>query len=208
MRPEYLLRGTTRRGDESGAPKISTRLINGLGTVTIDGRTHDVAAVSVGSRYVSLMMDDRLLQVPFVGDRDRLLVWVRGAALEFVAVDDTDDESDAHPGGFSAEVRAPMPGKILSIEVTTGQELTVDDAVVLMGCQKCDDYQCHYADGSQLAETRLANMREAVERMQIEPERLKLTQLAINEYDKLPVLIDEFVGEISEMGMNPMREFV
>jgi len=81
------------------------------------------------------------------------------------------------------------------------------DGVMLIGCKYGDDYQCHYADGSQLAETRLGNMREAVERMQIEPERLKLTQLAINEYDKLPTLIDEFVGEISEMGMNPMREF-
>ncbi len=81
------------------------------------------------------------------------------------------------------------------------------DGVMLIGCKYGEDYQCHFATGSELANTRLENMREAVERMQIEPERLKLTQLAINEYDKLPVLIDEFVEEIAEMGMNPMREF-
>jgi len=81
------------------------------------------------------------------------------------------------------------------------------DGVLLVGCKYGEDYQCHYATGSELANTRLENMREAVERMQIEPERLKLTQLAINEYHKLPALIDEFVGQISEMGMNPMREF-
>lgn len=81
------------------------------------------------------------------------------------------------------------------------------DGILLIGCKYGDDYQCHYATGSQLAETRLKNMREAVERMQIEPERLKLTQLAINEYDRLPVLINEFAEEINAMGMNPMREF-
>ena len=81
------------------------------------------------------------------------------------------------------------------------------DGVLLVGCKYGEDYQCHFATGSELAMTRLENMREAVERMQIEPERLKLTQLAINEYDKLPALIDEFVEEISQMGMNPMREF-
>jgi len=81
------------------------------------------------------------------------------------------------------------------------------DGVMLIGCKYGDDYQCHFATGSELANTRLENMREAVERMQIEPERLKLTQLAINEYDKLPGLIDEFVEEIAGMGMNPMREF-
>ena len=53
----------------------------------------------------------------------------------------------------------------------------------------------------------MKNMREAVEKMQIEPERLKLTQLAISESGKLPDLINEFADEIAEMGMNPMREF-
>jgi quinone-modifying oxidoreductase subunit QmoB len=81
------------------------------------------------------------------------------------------------------------------------------DGVMLIGCKYGDDYQCHFANGSELANTRLENMREAVARMQIEPERLQLTQLAINEYDKLPELINSFVEEISEMGMNPMREF-
>ena len=81
------------------------------------------------------------------------------------------------------------------------------DGVLMIGCKYGDDYQCHFATGSELAEKRLENMREAVERMQIEPERLKMTQLAINEYGKLPALINEFVEEISEMGMNPMREF-
>jgi quinone-modifying oxidoreductase subunit QmoB len=81
------------------------------------------------------------------------------------------------------------------------------DGVILIGCKYGDDYQCHYAVGSELADRRLENMREAVERMQIEPERLKLTQLAIHEYGKLPGLIDEFAAEIGRMGMNPMREF-
>jgi quinone-modifying oxidoreductase subunit QmoB len=81
------------------------------------------------------------------------------------------------------------------------------DGVLMIGCKYGDDYQCHFATGSELAEQRLKNMREALEKMQIEPERLKLTQLAINEAGKLPELINEFADEIANMGMNPMREF-
>ncbi len=81
------------------------------------------------------------------------------------------------------------------------------DGVLLVGCKYGDDYQCHFATGSELANQRLINMREAVERMQIEPERLQMMQLAINEGDKLPEIINKFVEEVSEMGMNPMREF-
>jgi quinone-modifying oxidoreductase, subunit QmoB len=81
------------------------------------------------------------------------------------------------------------------------------DGVMLVGCKYGDDYQCHYATGSELANQRLENMREAVERMQIEPERLQQIEISITDYDKLPVLINKFAEEISEMGMNPMREF-
>jgi len=81
------------------------------------------------------------------------------------------------------------------------------DGVLLVGCKYGENYQCHYATGSELAQTRLDNMREALQRMQIEPERLKLVQLAIDEYPRLPQILDEFAQEIARMGMNPMREF-
>jgi quinone-modifying oxidoreductase subunit QmoB len=43
--------------------------------------------------------------------------------------------------------------------------------------------------------------------MQLEPERLQLTQLAINEYAKLPEIMNEFAQRIREMGPNPYKGF-
>jgi len=81
------------------------------------------------------------------------------------------------------------------------------DGVMLIGCKYGDDYQCHFAKGSELANRRLTNVKETLERLQLESERLSLTQLAINESDKLPELINDFMEQIREVGPNPYKGF-
>ncbi len=46
-----------------------------------------------------------------------------------------------------------------------------------------------------------------MQRLQLESERLHLTELAINEYGKLPELINGFMKRIREMGPNPYKGF-
>lgn len=81
------------------------------------------------------------------------------------------------------------------------------DGVMLIGCKYGDDYQCHFTKGSELASKRLDNVKETLQRLQLEPERLQLTQLAINEWDKLPALFDGFVDRIRDLGPNPYKGF-
>jgi quinone-modifying oxidoreductase subunit QmoB len=81
------------------------------------------------------------------------------------------------------------------------------DGVMLIGCKYGDDYQCHFAKGSELADRRLENVKETLQRLQLESERLQLTQLAINEGDKLPQLINDFMEQVREMGPNPYKGF-
>ena len=81
------------------------------------------------------------------------------------------------------------------------------DGVMLVGCKYGDDYQCHFTTGSELASRRLDNVKETLQRLQLEPERLQLTQLAINEWDKFPALIDGFMERIRELGPNPYKGF-
>ncbi len=81
------------------------------------------------------------------------------------------------------------------------------DGVMLIGCKYGDDYQCHFTKGSELAARRVENVRETLERLQLEPERLQLTQLAIDEWGKLPSLFNGFVGRIRELGPNPYKGF-
>ena len=47
------------------------------------------------------------------------------------------------------------------------------DGVMLLGCKKGTDYQCHYVRGSELAEKRLENVKETLERLALESERIK-----------------------------------
>ena len=79
------------------------------------------------------------------------------------------------------------------------------DGVLLVGCKYGDDYQCHYMRGSELANQRLENVKETLERLQLEPERLQLTQLAIDEAAKLPALIEGFMDRLRKAGPNPYK---
>ena len=81
------------------------------------------------------------------------------------------------------------------------------DGVLLVGCKYGDDYQCHFMQGSELANRRLENVKETLQRLQLESDRIQLTQLAINEYDKLPALINGFMDRIRELGPNPYKGF-
>ncbi len=81
------------------------------------------------------------------------------------------------------------------------------DGVLLVGCKFGDNYQCHFVTGSELANRRLSNVKETLERLRLEPERLRLEQLAIDEYDRLPELIDRFAARVGELGPNPYKGF-
>ncbi len=81
------------------------------------------------------------------------------------------------------------------------------DGVMLVGCKYGDDYQCHFVRGSELANRRLENVKETLQRLQLESERIEVHQLALNEYGKLPGMIDSFMEKIREMGPNPYKGF-
>ena len=79
------------------------------------------------------------------------------------------------------------------------------DGVMLIGCKYGDDYQCHLINGSELANRRLENVKETLQRLQLESERLQSIELALNEWDKLPALIDSFADRVREIGPNPYK---
>ena len=79
------------------------------------------------------------------------------------------------------------------------------DGVLMIGCKYGDDYQCHYIKGSELASKRMENVQEKLKQLVLEPERVKLFSLSIDEYQKLPEIFNSFVEEIMEMGFNPYK---
>jgi len=81
------------------------------------------------------------------------------------------------------------------------------DGVLLLGCKYGENYQCHFVKGSELANYRFSKIGETLNRLQLEAERVQMMQVAINEYDKLPDMINEFVEKVKEIGPNPFKEF-
>jgi quinone-modifying oxidoreductase, subunit QmoB len=81
------------------------------------------------------------------------------------------------------------------------------DGILLLGCKLGDDYQCHFVKGSELAKKRLENVTETLQRLQLEPERLQLAEVSINEGANLPALINGFVEKMREIGPNPYKGF-
>jgi len=51
----------------------------------------------------------------------------------------------------------------------------------------------------------MENVQEKLKQLVLEPERVKILTLSIDEYKKLPGIFNEFVEEITEMGLNPYK---
>ncbi|MCL6635196.1 MAG: hydrogenase iron-sulfur subunit, partial [Peptococcaceae bacterium] len=81
------------------------------------------------------------------------------------------------------------------------------DGVLLMGCKHGDDYQCHFVKGSELAEIRLSKVSETLDRLGLESERVRATEVSIMDYTRIPSILDEFAEKLDELGPNPMKGF-
>ncbi len=127
-------------------------------------------------------------------------------------------ENDAYPAldivglnrlTYSADVRF-IPVRCLgSVNVIWIKDALSQgmDGVFLLGCKHGDDYQCHFVKGSELAEVRMKKIGDALSSLALEEERVAQFEVAIDEYDKVPQMIDEFVDAIEEIGPNPFKGF-
>jgi quinone-modifying oxidoreductase subunit QmoB len=79
------------------------------------------------------------------------------------------------------------------------------DGVLLIGCKKGDEYQCHFVRGSELAEYRMGNVREKLKQLVLEEERVEIHELGISEYRKIPKIMDDFLEVIDTAGLNPYK---
>jgi quinone-modifying oxidoreductase subunit QmoB len=81
------------------------------------------------------------------------------------------------------------------------------DGILAIGCKYGDDYQCHFAKGSELFSVRADKIGEALKSLALEKERVQQVQIAIDEYDKIPGIIEEFMKTMEEVGPNPFKGF-
>ncbi|ABK16744.1 hydrogenase iron-sulfur subunit [Syntrophobacter fumaroxidans] len=81
------------------------------------------------------------------------------------------------------------------------------DGILLLGCKHGDDYQCHFIKGSELADIRMSKIRETLNRLVLEADRVRFEQIAISDYRRLPEVLDGFAARIEELGPNPYKGY-
>jgi quinone-modifying oxidoreductase, subunit QmoB len=81
------------------------------------------------------------------------------------------------------------------------------DGVILLGCRHGENYQCHFVKGSELAEIRLSKVKETLDRLRLESDRVRFETISITDYEKLPALLDAFAEKLVEIGPNPYKGY-
>ncbi|MCP4041444.1 MAG: hydrogenase iron-sulfur subunit [Gammaproteobacteria bacterium] len=79
------------------------------------------------------------------------------------------------------------------------------DGIVLMGCQKGDDYQCHFVRGSTIAHERMSKIDDTLQSLSLEPERVAVYEVAITDLERAPRLINEMAETVEKIGMSPFK---
>ena len=79
------------------------------------------------------------------------------------------------------------------------------DGVVLMGCQKGENYQCHFVKGSEMAHERMSKVDATLQSLSLEPERITTHEVAITDIERAPRLINEMAETIEKIGMSPFK---
>ncbi|WP_423907141.1 FAD-dependent oxidoreductase [Candidatus Spongiihabitans sp.] len=81
------------------------------------------------------------------------------------------------------------------------------DGIMMMGCKKGEDYQCHFVSGSELAHERMSKIDDTLSQLQLEPERVRTYEVEITDIERVPKLINDYAAKIDEIGMNPFKGF-
>jgi quinone-modifying oxidoreductase subunit QmoB len=79
------------------------------------------------------------------------------------------------------------------------------DGIVLMGCQKGENYQCHFVKGSELAGIRMSKIDDTLETLSLEKERVETYEVAITDIERAPRLINDMAEAVEKMGMSPFK---
>jgi len=125
-------------------------------------------------------------------------------------------ENDAYPaldmaarnGNHYSEFARVIPvrclGSVNTVWITDALNSGYD-GIVLMGCRKDDDYQCHFVRGSRLAGTRMSKIDDTLQTLNLEPERVETYEIAITDVERAPQLINDMAETVEKVGMNPFK---
>ena len=188
--------------DEKGTPLLNLMRCRRCGTCfgacperIISFKNHTVNSVSQMIKSISMPdeLDEKPRLLAFVCENDAL------AAIEMAGM---------MRMKYNAMIRM-IPLRCLGSmsSVWVGDALASGfDGVILLGCAKGDDYQCHFIKGSELAQYRMDNVKDKLKQLVLEEERVEVHDIAITDYQKIPGILDNFLEVIDDVGLNPYKD--
>lgn len=110
-------------------------------TVTVDDRSYGVDWRLVDGDVVSLLIDGRSYTARVARDEGGLVVWIAGHRVR-LALATGDSESVVASGGSgpaSGVIKAPMPGSVVKLLVGEGEEVEVNQSLVIVEAMKMEN---------------------------------------------------------------------
>jgi acetyl/propionyl-CoA carboxylase alpha subunit len=110
-------------------------------TVTVDDRSYDVDWKRVDGNVVSLLIAGRSYTARVARDEGGLTVWIGGHRVRLeVATGDSETVAVARGGGpASGAIKAPMPGSVVKVLVAEGDEVEVNQSLVIVEAMKMEN---------------------------------------------------------------------
>jgi quinone-modifying oxidoreductase subunit QmoB len=192
--------------DEKGTPKPNPTRCRRCGTCMGACPERIIGFADYNIDSIGSMV--KAVQVPSEDDYDDPPLRILGLVCENDALPALDIVG-LNGKSYSADVRL-IPVRCLgSVNVIWIKDALSQgmDGVFLLGCKHGDDYQCHFVKGSELADIRMKKIGDALTSLALEEERVAQFQVAIDEYDKVPKIINDFVEIVEDLGPNPFKGF-
>jgi coenzyme F420-reducing hydrogenase delta subunit len=98
-------------------------------------------------------------------------------------------------------IRVMCTGRIDPQHILRGFELGID-GIIVCGCHIGD---CHYISGNKKAEERIAMLRNLIDMIGINKNRLRLEWISASEGTRFAETVKEFKEQIEELGKNKIR---
>jgi len=112
--------------------------------VTFEGTPTEADLRRVGQRLYSLLLGPESYEVDILAEGSRLSLTVRGEAYQVEVADERErrlrrvaSKAEGRPG--RQEISAPMPGKVVAVLVSVGEEVKAGQGVVVVEAMKMEN---------------------------------------------------------------------
>jgi quinone-modifying oxidoreductase subunit QmoB len=109
-----------------------------------------------------------------------------------------------HYSPFARVVPVRCLGSVNTIWITDALNSGYD-GIILMGCQKGENYQCHFVKGSEIAHIRMSKIDDTLQSLSLEEERVATYEIAITDIERAPKLINDMAETVEKVGMSPFK---